>query len=125
MYTPFFPHVLDAWNKRHLPNFHFVFYEDLKSNLRGEIEKMAKFLGKELSEEQLDRLREHLVFDSIEKNDAVNNEGLRKIGVLNNDAGKFMRKGMNYLTIEEHEMCIIVYLSVIHCRQSWRLEESF
>ena len=28
--APFFPHLLDAWNKRHHPNLHFVFYEDLK-----------------------------------------------------------------------------------------------
>ena len=27
---PFFPHVLEAWNKRHHPNLHFMFYEDMK-----------------------------------------------------------------------------------------------
>lgn len=96
MYTPFFPHILDAWKKRHLPNLHFVFYEDLKRDLRGEIEKMAKFLGKELDEEQLNRLREHLKFENIEKNPTVNNEGARITGILN-DGFKFMRKGMNNL----------------------------
>lgn len=30
IYTPFFPHILDAWSKRHHPNLHFVFYEDMK-----------------------------------------------------------------------------------------------
>ena len=30
MFTPFFPHVIDAWNKRHHPNMHFVFFEDMK-----------------------------------------------------------------------------------------------
>ena len=29
--TPYFPHLLQAWNMRHHPNLHFVFYEDLKS----------------------------------------------------------------------------------------------
>ncbi len=53
---------------------------------------MAKFLGKELDEEQLNQLREHLKFDSIEKNPTVNNEGARKTGILN-DGFKFMRKG--------------------------------
>ena len=28
--APFFPQLLDAWSKRHHPNMHFVFYEDLK-----------------------------------------------------------------------------------------------
>ena len=29
-YAPFFPHILDAWSKRHHPNMHFMFYEDMK-----------------------------------------------------------------------------------------------
>ena len=29
--TPFFPHVLEAWNKRHHPNMHYMFFEDMKS----------------------------------------------------------------------------------------------
>ena len=30
MYSPYFPHIIDAWNKRHHPNLKFVFYEDMK-----------------------------------------------------------------------------------------------
>ena len=29
-YAPYFPHVLDAWSKRHHPNMLFLFYEDRK-----------------------------------------------------------------------------------------------
>ena len=92
IYTPFFPHVLDAWNKRHHPNLLFIFYEDLKRDLRGQLEKMATFLGKDLSQDQLDRSREHLKFENIEKNEAVNNEHGKKIGYMNEE-GKFIRKG--------------------------------
>ena len=28
--TPYFPHLLQAWKKRHHPNMLFLFYEDLK-----------------------------------------------------------------------------------------------
>lgn len=63
-------------------------------DLRGEIAKVAKFLGKELTEEQLDRLREHLRFENLQKNEAVNNEFGKKMGVMNTE-GRFMRKG-NY-----------------------------
>lgn len=28
--SPYFPHVLDAWSKRHHPNTLFLFYEDMK-----------------------------------------------------------------------------------------------
>ena len=62
--------------------------------MRGEIEKVAKFLGKSLNEEQLAKLTEHLRFDNFEKNEAVNNEGAKKSGAFNLD-GKFVRKGIN------------------------------
>ena len=29
-YSPYFPHVLDAWSKRNHPNMLFLFYEDLR-----------------------------------------------------------------------------------------------
>ncbi|XP_057378326.2 sulfotransferase 1A3-like [Daphnia carinata] len=90
--APFFPHLLDAWNKRHHPNLHFVFYEDLKRNLRGEIEKIAKFLGKPLTEDQLAKLTEHLRFDNFAKNETVNCEIGKEIGLMNN-SGHFIRKG--------------------------------
>ncbi|KAI9553518.1 hypothetical protein GHT06_021436 [Daphnia sinensis] len=90
--APFFPHLLDAWNKRHHPNLHFVFYEDLKRNLRGEIEKIAKFLGKTLTEDQLVKLTEHLRFDNFAKNETVNCEIGKEIGLMNN-SGHFIRKG--------------------------------
>ena len=61
--------------------------------MRGEIEKVAEFLGKSLSEEQLVKLTEHLRFDNFEKNEAVNNEGAKKSGAFNLD-GKFVRKGI-------------------------------
>ena len=116
--APFFPHLLDAWNKRHHPNLHFVFYEDLKrvkkniqiklsilfipslqsqflfrlQNLRGEIEKISQFLGKKLSDDQLSKLTEHLRFDNFAKNETVNCEIGKEIGLMNN-SGHFIRKG--------------------------------
>ncbi|KAI9555126.1 hypothetical protein GHT06_017641 [Daphnia sinensis] len=89
---PLFPHILDAWNKRHHPNMLFLFYEDLKKDLRGEIEKVAKFLGKSLSEEQLTDLREHLRFDNFAKNESVNMEAAKQFGGMKMD-GHFIRKG--------------------------------
>jgi len=65
---------------------HFNFYEDLKrgnwSYLGGQLEKLAKFFSKEVSKE---RLKEHLKFESIEKNEAINNEASRKRGTINED----------------------------------------
>ncbi|EFX84144.1 hypothetical protein DAPPUDRAFT_301389 [Daphnia pulex] len=90
--SPFFPHLLDAWSKRRHPNLLFVFYEDLKQNLRGEIEKVVSFLGKSLTEEQLTRLTQHLHVDQFAKNEAVNYEICKELGFMNN-TGNFIRKG--------------------------------
>ncbi|KAI9563009.1 hypothetical protein GHT06_010465 [Daphnia sinensis] len=90
--APFFPHILEAWSKRHHPNMHFMFYEDMKRDLRGEIEKVAAFLGKSLSEEQLVALTEHLKFENFQKNESVNNESGKKTGAFNQE-GRFIRKG--------------------------------
>ena len=68
----------------------------MSQDLKGEIAKVATFLDKTLSEDQLDKLTEHLRFDNFEKNEAVNNEFGKKIGFMNQD-GKFIRKGMTEL----------------------------
>ncbi|XP_046448178.1 sulfotransferase 1B1-like isoform X1 [Daphnia pulex] len=92
VYAPFFPHILDAWSKRHHPNMHFMFYEDMKKDLRGEIEKVATFLGKSYSDEQLGKLTEHLKFENFQKNESVNSESGKKFGAMNED-GRFIRNG--------------------------------
>jgi hypothetical protein len=66
--------------------------------LRGELEKIAKFLGKHLSEGQLTQLVKHLRIDSFTKNEAVNNEFLRELGLMNTD-GRFIRKGETILKL--------------------------
>ncbi len=74
----------------------FIFYEDLKRDLGREVRKIATFLGKEVSGDQLMRLKEHLKFENIQKNNAVNNEErFQKLGFAN-DEGKFIRKGIKY-----------------------------
>lgn len=90
---PFFPLVLDASDKRHHPNMHFIFYEDLKKDSRGELKKMATFLGTDLSESKLNRLIEHLKFDNFQNNEAVNRDHLKKNNTYNEEY-KFIRKGL-------------------------------
>jgi len=70
----------------------FLFYEDLKRDLKGETAKVAAFLGKSMNEEELERLRNHLRFDNFAKNDAVNNEFGKELGIIN-PTGNFIRKG--------------------------------
>ena len=61
--------------------------------MRGEIEKIAKFLGKSLTDEQLDRMTSHLRIDTFSKNEMANYEIGKINGLMNLDAGNFVRKG--------------------------------
>jgi hypothetical protein len=62
--------------------------------LRGEIVKVVAFLNQTPTDEQLNKITEHLRFDNFEKNESVNNEPVKKLGLMNLD-GKFIRKGNN------------------------------
>ena len=61
--------------------------------MRGEIEKIAQFLDKCLTEEQLDRMTHHLRVDTFSKNETANYEVGKTNGLMNLDAGNFVRKG--------------------------------
>ncbi|XP_043241911.1 luciferin sulfotransferase-like isoform X2 [Amphibalanus amphitrite] len=91
--TPFFPHVLEAWHLRRHPNMCFIFYEDMKKDLRSVITKVAKFLGKTLTDEQMEKLVNHLHIDNMRKNPNVNNEFLRDVPGLMDPERSFINKG--------------------------------
>ena len=62
---------------------------------KGAIKKAAKFLNKNLSDEDVEKLAEHLSFNKMKENPAVNLEPLmsRKEGFSKNSQLKFIRKG--------------------------------
>ncbi|XP_046448153.1 sulfotransferase 1 family member D1-like isoform X7 [Daphnia pulex] len=61
-WTPYFFSLLDAWGKRNHPNLLILFYEDMKKDLRSQIEKMASFLDKSLTEKQVEKLLDHVSY---------------------------------------------------------------
>lgn len=75
---------------KHL-KLHHIQLNTLK-DLRGEIKKVADFMNKTLSDDQLEHLAQHLHFDNFKENDKVNNEPLKNIGITLTD-GHFVRKG--------------------------------
>ena len=54
---------------------------------------MSEFLDKPLTAEQLDQLADHLHVDNFRRNEAVNGEHLKAIGMFN-AGGHFVRKGI-------------------------------
>ncbi|CAB3235051.1 unnamed protein product [Arctia plantaginis] len=90
--TPIFEHMKEAWNLRHHKNMLFLFFEELVKNLPSSIQRIADFLGKEVSIEQMNKLCDHLSIENFSKNEAVNYHSLRELGLLASDE-QFVRKG--------------------------------
>ncbi|KAK8398369.1 hypothetical protein O3P69_003928 [Scylla paramamosain] len=65
LYGPYWSHVKQAWQKRHHPNLHFVFYEDMKADIMSELRKLNEFLGTQLSEEKLEAIAQYTSFSSM------------------------------------------------------------
>ena len=78
IFSPYIKHVLEGWNQRHHPNMLFLFYEDLKKDLRGETLKVAKYLNVTMTEDQLTKLLDHLRIERFKENNSVNMEDVRK-----------------------------------------------
>lgn len=95
-FAPYWKNLIGFWEKRHQDNIIFLKYEDLKQNLPSEIQRLAKFLEVEITEEQMVGLQKHLSFESMKINPAVNYENI--INDLNTKfnlipKGTFMRAG--------------------------------
>lgn len=92
----FWKNVLSFWEHRDQPNICFIKYEDMRKDLEGIIRKVARFLEKELTNEQVDKLKNHLSFESMKNNRSVNYEGLVELNSkfkLVDGEGSFMRSG--------------------------------
>ncbi|KAJ8935118.1 hypothetical protein NQ318_004495, partial [Aromia moschata] len=80
-FSPYFEHIKEAWTKRNDNNFLFLFYEDTLKDMRSTIRKVADFLEKKLTDEQIEQLMDHLSFEKFKNNQSVNCEQLVKIEI--------------------------------------------
>jgi len=92
MISPFFQHLEEAWQLRNNSNLLFIFFEDMKKDLRSVVEKVSKFLNCTLSESEIEKLLDHLDIKNFRNNPAVNNEWGKEMGVMSKE-GTFIRKG--------------------------------
>lgn len=78
-YGPFFANVKSYWEQRNRSNILLLTYSDLREDLPGMIRKIADFLEKPLSENEVKDLVEYVSIDSMRKhlgkelNDFINN----------------------------------------------------
>ena len=68
--------MLGYWERRHEENILFITYEEMKRDLPAVIRKVSGFLNKNLTEDAVSKLTEHLAFNNMKKNQAVNNEDI-------------------------------------------------
>ncbi|XP_013145970.1 PREDICTED: sulfotransferase family cytosolic 1B member 1-like [Papilio polytes] len=88
--SPYFKHVKEAWQRRHHPNMLFLFYEELSKDLAAVVRRVATFLEKDINEEQIEKLCDHLNIENFKKNKSVNLEEVTKLA---NGNLSFIRKG--------------------------------
>eukprot|EP00092_Neocalanus_flemingeri_P035044 GFUD01038132.1.p1 GENE.GFUD01038132.1~~GFUD01038132.1.p1 ORF type:complete len:350 (-),score=91.30 GFUD01038132.1:64-1113(-) len=92
MFGPYFPHIEEGWALRDHPNFLFIFYEDMKRDIRSVIAKVSKLLDSPLTDDQVETLVEHLDIKNFRNNPAVNMESAKMVGMMKKE-GNFIRKG--------------------------------
>lgn len=61
--------------------------------MKGTIRAVADFVGKTMTEDDIDRLADHLHISNFKNNPAVNFESHRDIGLLNKNTEGFIRQG--------------------------------
>ncbi|KAI5646173.1 sulfotransferase domain-containing protein [Phthorimaea operculella] len=93
-YTPYFGNLKEAWECRNHPNMLFLFYEELCKDLPAGVRKVATFLNKELTEDQIARLCDHLSIENFKKNKSVNMDEIKSFsGMMTSNEDSFVRKG--------------------------------
>lgn len=85
------------WNRRNDPNVLFIKFEEMKRDLPNVVRRTAKFLNKTLSDEEVYKLCDHLSFQNMKTNRAVNLEAIleKSFGknYLEQTSLRFIRKG--------------------------------
>ncbi|KAK9883768.1 hypothetical protein WA026_001955 [Henosepilachna vigintioctopunctata] len=70
-----------AWKRRHSKNLLFLYYEEVVAYKRGAVIKIGDFLGKKLTENQLNGLLNHISVENFRNNKSLNNDHLVDAGV--------------------------------------------
>ncbi|XP_028136794.1 sulfotransferase 1 family member D1-like [Diabrotica virgifera virgifera] len=94
IYGDFFDHVSEFWKKRQDENVLFIQYEQMKKDSRAAIRKIAKFLEKDVTDDDVESLNNFLQFSNMKENRACNCEVL-----LDKKGGKkyFEKAGYHFI----------------------------
>ncbi|XP_051846955.1 sulfotransferase 2A1-like [Antechinus flavipes] len=107
LYGSWFDHIKGWLSMRNSEKFLFLTYEELHQNLKVSVEKICQFLGKELSEEEINSVMKNASFQVMKKHIMENKEPMP---IKNTESVKnfLMRKGIcgdwkNHFTVTQME----------------------
>ncbi|KAK5879856.1 hypothetical protein CesoFtcFv8_022935 [Champsocephalus esox] len=100
-----FDHVREYQNEKDKMDVHYVKYEDMLKDLRGEVVKVCDFLGKDLTDEAIDHVVEMSTFKNMKTNPKANYKDLVE---KQRYSSPTMRKGVagdwkNFFTVAQNE----------------------
>ncbi len=94
LYSPYFPHLFGYIDQAaKAKNILILCYEDMIENPIREVSKVAKFLGIELTDKELEDIVACTSFESMKINPTTNYNQWDAFGIRDKSESSFMRKG--------------------------------
>nr|AAO64982.1 SULT2 sulfotransferase [Danio rerio] len=93
MFGSWFDHVKSWLNAGEQEHILYLCYEDMISDLKASVEKIATFLGKSLSSEVVEKIADHCVFENMKQN-KMSNYSLVPEEFMDQKKSEFLRKGI-------------------------------
>ncbi|OQV22532.1 putative Sulfotransferase 1C2 [Hypsibius exemplaris] len=94
MFGPFFEHLASYWARRDDdPNIFVCSFEELKTDFKSTVARLAQFLGKDLTSDQIDVIHEETNFKAAQVNPSLNRSERHAAGVFDFTKHLFVRNG--------------------------------